>query len=84
MLTGSICGARRSRRDTVSIHGISADEDLNGYGLDMPFGLQVHEVFGREGSQPDLRVQVEQAHVARRWPRERGHFVDTLTAIMKR
>ncbi|MGH8784367.1 MAG: LysR substrate-binding domain-containing protein [Telluria sp.] len=40
-------------------------EDLIGYGPDVPFGLLVHEMFGSEGNQPDMRVQVEQAHVAR-------------------
>lgn len=40
-------------------------EDLIGYGPDVPFGLLVHEMFGSEGDQPDMRVQVEQAHVAR-------------------
>jgi len=40
-------------------------EDLIGYGPDVPFGLLVHEMFGNEGNQPDMRVQVEQAHVAR-------------------
>ncbi|AGW89765.1 MULTISPECIES: LysR substrate-binding domain-containing protein [Cupriavidus] len=40
-------------------------EDLIGYGQDVPFGLLVHEMFGNEGDQPDMRVQVEQAHVAR-------------------
>lgn len=40
-------------------------EDLIGYGPDVPFGLLVREMFGSEGNQPDMRVQVEQAHVAR-------------------
>lgn len=40
-------------------------EDLIGYGPDVPFGLLIHEMFGSEGNQPDMRVQVEQAHVAR-------------------
>ncbi|MFJ4294043.1 LysR substrate-binding domain-containing protein [Cupriavidus sp. NPDC089707] len=40
-------------------------EDLIGYGPDVPFALLVHEMFGNDGDQPDIRVQVEQAHVAR-------------------
>lgn len=40
-------------------------EDLIGYGPDVPFSLLVHHVFGKESAQPDVKVQVEQAHVAR-------------------
>jgi DNA-binding transcriptional LysR family regulator len=40
-------------------------EDLIGYGQDVPFAMLVHEVFSGEGNQPEMRVQVEQAHVAR-------------------
>ncbi len=42
-----------------------AGEPLIGYGADVPFGLLVREMFGGEDDQPDMRVQVEQAHVAR-------------------
>lgn len=45
-----------------------AGEDLIGYGPDVPFGLLAHEVFGREGGQSDMRVQVEQAPWPGRWP----------------
>ncbi|WER48947.1 LysR substrate-binding domain-containing protein [Cupriavidus sp. WKF15] len=57
-------GHRLSTRSSVRPSEL-AGEDLIGYGPDVPFGLLVHEVFDREGGQPDMRVQVEQAHVAR-------------------
>ncbi|KAF7962944.1 LysR family transcriptional regulator [Cupriavidus sp. UYMU48A] len=57
-------GHRLSKRASVRPAEL-AGEDLIGYGPDVSFGLLVHEVFGSEGSQPDMRVQVEQAHVAR-------------------
>ncbi|WP_230625374.1 hypothetical protein [Cupriavidus necator] len=40
-------------------------EDLICYGSDVPISLLVHHVFGKECAQPDVKVQVEQAHVAR-------------------
>lgn len=42
-----------------------AGEPLIGYGADMPFGLLVREMFGSDSDDIDMRIEVEQAHVAR-------------------
>jgi DNA-binding transcriptional LysR family regulator len=42
-----------------------AKESVIGYGPDAPFGLLLREMFGSEADQPDMSIQVEQAHVAR-------------------
>ena len=42
-----------------------AKESLIGYEPDAPFGLLLREIFGSEDDQPDMSIQVEQAHVAR-------------------
>ncbi|MGO4331756.1 LysR substrate-binding domain-containing protein [Cupriavidus sp. 2TAF22] len=57
-------GHRLSTRASVRPAEL-AGEALIGYGADVPFGLLVREMFGGEEAQPDMRVQVEQAHVAR-------------------
>ena len=42
-----------------------AGEPLIGYGADVPFGLLVREMFGSGFDDLDMRIEVEQAHVAR-------------------
>jgi len=42
-----------------------AGEPLIGYGADVPFGLLVREMFGSDSDDIDMRIEVEQAHVAR-------------------
>ncbi|MDW3687496.1 LysR family transcriptional regulator [Cupriavidus sp. CV2] len=42
-----------------------AGEPLIGYGADVPFGLLVREMFGNDFDDIDMRIEVEQAHVAR-------------------
>ena len=42
-----------------------AKESLIGYEPDAPFGLLLREIFGSENDQPDMSIEVEQAHVAR-------------------
>lgn len=42
-----------------------AGEPLIGYGADVPFGLLVRDMFGSGFDDLDMRIEVEQAHVAR-------------------
>jgi DNA-binding transcriptional LysR family regulator len=42
-----------------------AGEPLIGYGSNVPFGLLVREMFGSDIDRLDIRIEVEQAHVAR-------------------
>ncbi|MCY1212585.1 aminoethylphosphonate catabolism associated LysR family transcriptional regulator [compost metagenome] len=40
------------------------NEPLIGYSADIPFGMLINRLFGDEDSQPEPRIEVQQAHVA--------------------